>query len=960
MKTKLIFLILTLVCTKNYAQSWTKSNILIGDNDLTEISSVVDENKNIYSLGFFSGTVEGGEFDLTTIGLRDYFVSKITPQGQIEWLKQLGGSSIEYVGGGIAYENGYIYVTGGFRNDLYYTETDFISSSGGFDSFLIKYDISGNIIWCNNIGEGSANQRTENVELTSNGNLIINGFFTDSILIGSDTTLYSNDGFDDVFYSSFDLNGNHLWSRQIKYINGDNIFFYPALFSSLSTDTEFYFSGIYADSIILDQDTLVSRNHSYDILLFQTDLEGNVLWSRSIGGDATEYAYSMSKDLSGNLYVGGYYNSESVTVESGDGGSVLIEQNNGDYDFLLLKYSMEGELDWYKVNGGSSADRIYNVAFFDDNIHVSGYFSDVIQWGGVELSTTGPLDKDMFYGSLSQDGNYRSANGYSGRNGSTEEARAIFDDGENLLTVIRSNSDLLVLGDSIYTNPDQNYFIAIGSIGCLPISYDIITSTDITGCYGDETGSIFIGASGGFGSPYKYSIDDGLTYQTNNPNFADLPAGEYNLVVVDSKNCAEAGPIVTITEPDEIVITHVDSTDVLCNGETTGVINVAATGGTGSLVYSTDGGSSFPYSIESPVNVPEGCYSLMVKDANDCMVTGPEVTIEQPEALSILTVDQTDILCNGAATGDITIRARGGTKPYLFSIDGGTTTQADSVFSGLTADTYSIDVVDGNGCSISGSDVTLSQPEALVIDNVVTEDIVCFGDGDGTITVSASGGAPALEYSIDGINFQSSPAFTALGADTYSVDVRDANGCIVSQPDVIITQPDELVVNVLSTSNIFNDTPGEIVVEAAGGTAPYTYLLIPDEIEQDNGTFTFTEGSDAGIYNVQVDDANNCGPVTTSGIELFDSTSVSIDNELYSNFNVYPNPTRQQITIEFNTELDELVMEILSVDGKTSISKTIYSSSGKIHETINLDGFKHGVYILRLNHKIVTERILLE
>ena len=106
--------------------------------------------------------------------------------------------------------------------------------------------------------------------------------------------------------------------------------------------------------------------------------------------------------------------------------------------------------------------------------------------------------------------------------------------------------DLLVLGDSIYTSSGDYFYVALGIIGCLPITVNDPVPTDVTTCAGDSSGSVVVSASGGFGAPWQYSIDNGLTYQES-PLFQNVPAGDYNVVVIDAENCAQAGPALRST-----------------------------------------------------------------------------------------------------------------------------------------------------------------------------------------------------------------------------------------------------------------------------------------------------------------------------------------------------------------------------------------------------------------------------
>ncbi len=610
------------------AQSWISSNRIDGSDNLTEIQSVIDSEGNVIVYGFFLGTISVQGNQLTSRGSRDYFVSRFLQTGELDWIQQFGGNSLEYVGGGIcASSDGNIYVTGGFRSDLYYSENDSIESTGFFDIFLAKMNNQGDVIWCENIGKGAKNQRPDALKVNSSGDIILAGFFTDSIEIAADTTLYSNDGYDDFFYSSFTSDGEHMWSKQIKGISSP---IWSSIYNISVLDDGYVMSGNFADSVVFEDDTIVSVNESYDIHLFKTDFSGKVQWLRKIQGDNYEYTFSTAKDPNNNIYIGGYYNSPSIAFDSTDTESVTINQNNGDYDIFIAKYFPDGTFDWAKTNGSVSTDKIYDLNFFDNKIHVGGLFSDVLQWGGIELSTNGTLDQDMFYGSLDLDGNYRSANSYSGRNNSSEEARAIFNDEDQLFTVIRSNSDLLVLGDSIYTSTTGKYYIVVGVIGCLPIGYDNVDITDIE-CNGDSTGIISVLASGGFGSPYSYSIDNGDTYQPNSGNFLNLPAGEYNLVVIDKENCTEpySGNPVTITEPDPLTITGIDSVNVTTYGGNDGSISVTVSGGTVPYSYVMNDGS--PQGTGNFTGLTAGKYLVKVDDVNECgPVETDSITITEP------------------------------------------------------------------------------------------------------------------------------------------------------------------------------------------------------------------------------------------------------------------------------------------------------------------------------------------
>ena len=281
----------------------------------------------------------------------------------------------------------------------------------------------------------------------------------------------------------------------------------------------------------------------------------------------------------------------------------------------------------------------------------------------------------------------------------------------------------------------------------------------------------------------------------------DVGAGTYNYTVTDANGCTDSKEIV-ISQPDKLLI-KVEYTPILCNGgEST--VTVSASGGTA------------PYSGTGTFNVGAGTHNYTVTDANGC-TDSKEIVISQPDQL-VIKVEATPILCNGGQT-TVTVSATGGTAPY----------SGIGTFS-VAAGTHNYTVTDANGCTDS-KEIVISQPDKLVI-KVEYTTILCNG-GESTVTVSASGGT--APYSGTG-------TFN-VGAGTYTYTVKDANNCSDSK-EILISQPDKLVVKVEYNPILCNGGESTVTVSASGGTAPYS------------GTGTFNVG--AGTHNYTVTDANNC------------------------------------------------------------------------------------------------------
>lgn len=136
----------------------------------------------------------------------------------------------------------------------------------------------------------------------------------------------------------------------------------------------------------------------------------------------------------------------------------------------------------------------------------------------------------------------------------------------------------------------------------------------------------------------------------------------------------------------------------------------------------------------------------------------------------------------------------------------------------------------------------------------------CYQSNDGAFTVTGLNGEAPFEYSIDGgVTWTSNGSFTGLSAGTYTVDVRDANGCEESSCTTVeITEPEaELACSSVSSPimvSCFGGSDGEFTVTGTGGTAPYEYQLGSGNF-QSSGTFS---GLSAGAYIVTIKDINDC------------------------------------------------------------------------------------------------------
>jgi len=373
-------------------------------------------------------------------------------------------------------------------------------------------------------------------------------------------------------------------------------------------------------------------------------------------------------------------------------------------------------------------------------------------------------------------------------------------------------------------------------------------------CNNAADGSLFITTTGGT-PEYSYSLD-GINYYPTG-DFSDLLAGTYTVSIKDSKGCISS-VVSTITQP--VPITAVVTTGNSTCGNANGNILVVASGGSGSGYQYSLNGTTWSAS-GSFTSLTDSSYIVLVKDGSNCGSLF-HAFITDANGPVIQSLNHTNISCNNGHDGTITVTSvTGGSGTLYYSVDG-STWQTSSVFTNLPAGDHTIMVADALGCS-GISSVVLTSPSAIVVNTAIV-DVICNEGNNGSVTITAGGGAGTLAYSLDGISFQSSNIFSNLVAGNYTAYVRDAGGCM-NNSTFAITQPPAIVIYNIGVLNVtcHGSNNGSIYVVAAGGTSPLSYSL--DGITyQSNNLFTGLAG---GSYNVYMKDANGCVKMIITSIK---------------------------------------------------------------------------------------------
>ncbi len=380
------------------------------------------------------------------------------------------------------------------------------------------------------------------------------------------------------------------------------------------------------------------------------------------------------------------------------------------------------------------------------------------------------------------------------------------------------------------------------------------------------TGSINITSP--LGAGFSYSID-GVNYNNTTGVFAGLNSGTYNVTVKSADGCISTAVTVIINSINVPAAPVAVVTQLTSCTLSSGIITVTSPLGAG-YSYSIDG---VDYSNTTGVftGLAAGTYNVTVKSIDGCISPATQVTMSSLNAPAAPTVTVTQPTCT-TTTGFITI-----TSPLAagnsFSIDGVDYSNTTGLFANLAPGTYNVTVKNIDGC-VSTVTVaiinTVTTPAAPVV--VVSQPTCAILTG--SVTVSSPLGA-GFSYSIDGVDYSNtSGIFTALAAGSYSVTVKNSDGCISSGTAVVINSISLPAAPVIIIAQPTCAQPlGTVTITSPMGTG-LSYSI--NGIDYSNTTGVFS-GLSAGTYNVTVKNTDGCvSAVTVATINVPPSLSLSL------------------------------------------------------------------------------------
>jgi gliding motility-associated-like protein len=297
---------------------------------------------------------------------------------------------------------------------------------------------------------------------------------------------------------------------------------------------------------------------------------------------------------------------------------------------------------------------------------------------------------------------------------------------------------------------------------------DITTSIIVTDvrCIGGSDGCINLTPTGGNGG-YSYLWSTG----GNQQNQCGFAVGVYDVTITDNRGCLGIFTGILVGEPTAISVTSTTS-PVTCIGRTDGRIILSISGGTPGYTFTWNNGLP-PQQIHP--NVVAGTYSVTAVDANGCIATHTTIVDQIPELQINPSVK--NVYCEPLRNGWIRTNPSGGTQPYSYIWSNNATT---SFIAGLDTGTYSVTLIDFNGCSQTAS-FNIINENGFEVNANPRDTIVDLGEIT-PIDLNPTGGGILSAVWSPGTKLSCQdcpdPYSTTLDDITYTVYVVSDSGCV--------------------------------------------------------------------------------------------------------------------------------------------------------------------------------------
>jgi hypothetical protein len=358
-------------------------------------TGITTKNGDYFILGNFAGPFCYLSTDtLFNEGQNSIFFVKYDKSGNEIWSKHLGGDNSSHwadqQGGIISYDSihDFILIGGVFWGTAVFGSFQLVAQ--GSDIFIAKYDLNGNCIWAKNFG-GPGYEDCSAVTADKSGNVFICGAADEEVHFDSITVQRGG------YIAKFDSNGNCSWAKhEVNYEPYFHSMLRPMDIKIIGDDNIIVEGCLSADGILIIDTISIYHPGLYSIMICCFDGSGNVKWVREGLSNATETNSKIGLDSSENIYYTGYF------VDSISFNNIRLYSNKGNSDMFVVKYDKNGNVNWAKSAGATSAEGSSVVSDPKGHIYVIGYFNGLASFDGFNITSYSGCD--MFLARYTTDG----------------------------------------------------------------------------------------------------------------------------------------------------------------------------------------------------------------------------------------------------------------------------------------------------------------------------------------------------------------------------------------------------------------------------------------------------------------------------------------------------------------------------------------------------------------------------
>ncbi len=790
-----------------------------GANSSDISARITSKGNDIYVGGSLNGsqtfTTINGTTALTSNGSSDIMLAKLNTNGEYVWVNSWGGAASEVIYSIHIDEYDKIYLGGMFSDSVDFDPgigVHNLTAQGLRDGFVTKLDTASNMEWA--ISYGGNNTTTyRRLTVDNSGGVYSAGYFKGTVDFDPDinTTSYTSNGDHDFYMmklSQQEFLATHFSASATNVTLADTIQFTDLSYGSPSSWLWDFGDGFTS--------TLQHPTHQYQsggdftVSLIIYDLAGSDTLIKS------NHIYVES-----NLFVDAY-TEELNCFESSD-GSILLTINSGTPPYTINWNHGENT---HFINGLEAGSYIVTITDPDNMSYtdtflivqpapmvISNIITDSICYGGIDLSISGgipPYSYNWSNGANTEDlggisiGSYEVTVSDAHTCESTDSFNINY--AASPLTVLMSPNHLTCyqsgngsinvnitggLNDTLSfqwsngaaTQNLENLVAGIYELTVSQNSYQCVAAQQIEllepafiniqesiindSCFA-APGGVDVSIIGGT-PPYTYNWSTGDT----SSNISNLASGNYVLTITDANNCT-AQEEYLINLPITPFSLELIPENISCFGLSNGSVNTIISGGfTDTIVYNWSDGQS----TETINGLTPGSYQLTITQLNNQCELVATADITMPDEL-VPNENINDVLCNGGNSGFITINPSGGTPPYSYSWNNGST---DSIASNLGAYNYVVSIIDANVC-IESFTFSVGQPNPFTVSPIITHNSN-LTNPNGSIDISTMGGTQPLSYLWS--TGSTLPDATYLASGTYGLTITDNNGCVWEDEFVI-------------------------------------------------------------------------------------------------------------------------------------------------------------------------------